>query len=154
MYVFAEREVYRDRLSNLVPLHGPTDVCIVRTDCSRRFLGHQLPFLPATRPDITNKRLLVLLSLYSIVSACQAKKMRKNRTPLWQFSRPRCHFGRFGVVFRFLPHHPQRTHPDYSLPILEQESTLYHPHIQYTNHLRQSKLHNKPYPVQNTMQQP
>jgi hypothetical protein len=27
-YVFAEREVYRDRLSNLVPPHGPTEVCV------------------------------------------------------------------------------------------------------------------------------
>ena len=26
-YVFAEREVYRNRLSNLVPEHGPTKVC-------------------------------------------------------------------------------------------------------------------------------
>ena len=77
MYVFAEREVYRDRLSNLVPLHGPTDVCIVRTDCSRRFLGHQLPFLPATRPDITNKRLLVLLSFYTVLSACQYLVLEK-----------------------------------------------------------------------------
>ena len=45
--------------------------CIVRTDCRRRFLGHQLPFLPATRPDITNKRLLVLQSFYNILSTCQ-----------------------------------------------------------------------------------
>ncbi len=56
---------------NLVPEHGPTKVCIVRTDCRRRFLGHQLPLLPATRPDITNKRLLVLSSFYYLLSACQ-----------------------------------------------------------------------------------
>ncbi len=56
---------------NLVPEHGPTKVCIVRTDCRRRFLGHQLPLLPATRPDITNKRLLVLQSFYYLLSACQ-----------------------------------------------------------------------------------
>ncbi len=56
---------------NLVPEHGPTKVCIVRTDCRRRFLGHQLPFLPAARPDTTNKRLLVLQSFYYLLSACQ-----------------------------------------------------------------------------------
>jgi len=32
-YVFAEREVYRDRLSNLVPPHGPTDVCVSYETC-------------------------------------------------------------------------------------------------------------------------
>ena len=56
--------------------------------------------------------------------------------------------------FRLLLHRQRKTLQDYNLPIPEQESTPYHPHIQYTNHLRQSKHHNNPYPVQNRMQPP
>lgn len=79
---------------SILPRSNPHGVCIVRTDCSRRFLGHQLPFLPATRPDITNKRLLVLQSFYTLLSACQVKKYKEKLLPFWQAGRPICHFGR------------------------------------------------------------
>jgi len=52
--------------------------------------------------------------------------------------------------FRLLSHHPQRTHPDYSLPKSLQESYLYHD-IQYSYHYCQSIHHKKPYPAQSTM---
>jgi hypothetical protein len=65
---------------SILPRSNPHGVCIVRTDCSRRFLGHLLPFLPAARPDTTNKRSLVLQSFYPLYFRLKARLTLFNRS--------------------------------------------------------------------------
>jgi hypothetical protein len=145
-----------DQLLHCPPLHH-----------SRRFGIEELLTQPSSPYQIVNDRFELLYSTpyYRPVNPCSLKKSFLMQVLMGQefaSNSAAAVCPKLLVVknlertfpFRLLLHRQRKTLQDYNLPIPEQESTPYHLHIQYTNHLRQSKHHNNPYPVQNRMQPP